>query len=60
MRLIVTAKGDGGALLCSVVRGGSPFITMLAAWRPARRRAAELPSVEAIRHEAAALGRKAN
>jgi ABC-type lipoprotein release transport system permease subunit len=33
------------------------LLTMLAAWKPARR-AAELPIVEAIRHEAAALERK--
>lgn len=37
----------------------APLVTMLAAWRPARR-AAELPIIEAIRHEAAALGRKVN
>jgi putative ABC transport system permease protein len=35
----------------------APLVTMLAAWRPARR-AARLPIIEAIRHEAAALGRK--
>jgi putative ABC transport system permease protein len=32
----------------------APLLTMLAAWRPARR-AAELPIIDAIRHEAAAL-----
>jgi putative ABC transport system permease protein len=35
----------------------APLVTMLAAWNPARR-AADLPIIEAIRHEAAALGRK--
>lgn len=42
------------ALLALIV---APLVTMLAAWRPARR-AADLPIIEAIRHEAAALGRK--
>jgi putative ABC transport system permease protein len=35
----------------------APLVTMLAAWNPARR-AADLPIIEAIRHEAAALARK--
>ena len=35
----------------------APLVTMLAAWDPARQ-AAELPIIEAIRHEAAALGKK--
>lgn len=42
------------ALLALIV---APLVTMLAAWSPARR-AVDLPIIEAIRHEAAALGRK--
>jgi putative ABC transport system permease protein len=43
-----------GAGLALIV---APLLTALAAWGPSRR-AAGLPIVEAIRHEAAALGRK--
>jgi putative ABC transport system permease protein len=58
-----TVRGSIGSTLSSTLPltilslVAAPLVTVLAAWKPARR-AAELPIVEAIRHEAAALGRK--